>query len=82
MIPSVLDNGYFIEIVEPSIYSLIGKDIFCGQHLINQSVCPNCDKPLLRLLSLNVSNLFPHFATDTLHFLFCWTCELAQGVFS
>jgi hypothetical protein len=82
MIHSVLDNGYFIEVVESSDLSLTNVDIFCGQHSINGGICPNCNKPLLRLLSLNVSTILPSCPMDVLHFLFCWTCEIAQGVFS
>lgn len=54
---------------------------FCGQHQIPGGRCPNCNKPFLRLLSLDTKdprlNLgkvsFPY-----LHLVYCWTCAIAD----
>jgi hypothetical protein len=58
---------------------------FCGQHEIDGAVCPNCDKPLLRLLSLYskdpVLNL-DHNRHPSVHLLYCWTCSIPYGEFS
>jgi hypothetical protein len=52
---------------------------FCGPHDIAGAGCPNCRKPLLRLLSLDTSDPRlrlgrPGFAS--LHLLYCWTCAI------
>jgi hypothetical protein len=55
---------------------------FCGEHTIPGAQCPNCRKPLLRMLTLDTRDRrlglqalgLPH-----VHLLFCWTCHLAQG---
>lgn len=58
---------------------------FCGAHQIAGANCPNCDKPLLRLLSLRASdsrlNLDPA-RHPTVHLLYCWTCSIPFGEFS
>ena len=53
-----------------------------GEHGIPGATCPNCKKPLLRLLSLTVRD--PRLELDGLarsfvHLLFCWTCPLERG---
>ncbi len=58
---------------------------FCGEHDIAGAWCPNCDKPMLRLLSLDTSD--PRLGLASLgaplvHLLFCWTCNLAQDATS
>ena len=58
--------------------------ILCGPNDINGAQCPNCEKPLLRLLSLDASD--PRLETykcptQYLPLLFCWTCNIAQEYF-
>jgi len=61
------------------------KHTFCGENNLRGGMCPNCNRPLLILLTLDSSDYrlniekvnFPQ-----LFLLFCWTCQLAQDVFS
>jgi len=58
---------------------------FCGQPMIAGALCPNCDKPLLRILSLSAKD--PALALDQaktpiIHLLYCWTCSIPYGAFS
>lgn len=55
---------------------------FCGEHSIPGAQCPNCRKPLLRMLTLDTADRrigLQGLAVRNLHLLFCWTCNLAQG---
>ena len=58
---------------------------FCGPHEIQGATCPDCSKPLLRLISLSATdprlNLDPA-KTSVVHLLYCWTCSIPYGVFS
>jgi len=54
----------------------------CGEHEIAGAVCPNCDKPMLRMLLLDTSDErlgLSRLDVPFVHLLFCWTCELAQS---
>lgn len=58
---------------------------FCGQHDIAGASCPNCKKPLLRLLSLYAKDGRLHInpdSTPVVHLLYCWTCSIPFGEFS
>ena len=58
---------------------------FCGEHDIPGAVCPNCEKPLLRLLSLNAEDPSPNLdreKTPFVHLFFCWTCALPYDDFT
>lgn len=55
---------------------------FCGDHRIEGAVCPNCDKPMLRVMSLDTADArleLQDLGVPAVHLLFCWTCNLAQG---
>lgn len=58
---------------------------FCGTHSIKGAACPNCRRPLMRVLSLSakdaVLNLDPA-KTPLVHLLYCWTCSIPFGEFS
>jgi hypothetical protein len=58
---------------------------FCGSHDIRGATCPNCNKPLLRILSLHardhVLNL-DQTKTLVVPLLYCWTCSIPYGEFS
>ena len=61
------------------------KHEFCGTHQIRGAVCPNCNKPLLRILSLNANdNVLDLNAAKTpvVPLLYCWTCSIPYGEFS
>jgi hypothetical protein len=57
---------------------------FCGTPEIAGATCPNCEKPLLRLLSLNAKdqklNIEPAH-NSVVHLLYCWTCTIPYGEF-
>jgi hypothetical protein len=58
---------------------------FCGKDEIAGAVCPNCDKPLLRLLSLYSEDPLLNFDRNrhpSVHLLYCWTCSIPYGEFS
>jgi hypothetical protein len=58
---------------------------FCGPHDIAGAFCPNCNKPLLRLLSLYARDGRLHINSDStsvVHLLYCWTCSIPFGEFS
>jgi hypothetical protein len=58
---------------------------FCGPNEIPGGVCPNCEKPLLRLLSLDAKDGRLEFDAAHLpfvHLLYCWACSIPYGNFS
>jgi len=76
------ERGYMLDFSPPD--SAFTHD-FCGDHNIEGANCPNCDKPLLKLLSLHagdpVLNLDPS-RQPVVHLLYCWTCSIPYGDFS
>jgi len=58
---------------------------FCGPHNIAGAACPHCEKPLLRLLTLNSLdtklNLDPA-RHPMVHLLYCWTCSIPFDEFT
>ncbi len=74
-------KGYFVELSEtqPGEY----RHIFCGQHSIRDAWCPNCDKPLLRFLTLDLADpqLELNGSEERLPLMNCWTCGIAQADF-
>jgi len=57
---------------------------FCGENRIPGAVCPACNKPLLRLLSLDTRDIRLNLANmrfPFLHLLYCWTCSIPYGLF-
>jgi len=59
---------------------------FCPGQTVAGADCPNCQKPLLCLLSLQTSKLplrtsLPQ-APVAIHLLYCWTCAIPFGPFS
>jgi len=59
--------------------------LFCGPHKIEGAACPNCSKPLLRLVSLTATDLRLNVdpsKINAVHLLYCWTCSIPNGVFS
>lgn len=76
-------EGFFLSFKENEINKEFNH-IFCGQNKVHGALCPNCNKPLLKYLSIDtrddiVKNNFGDI--KYLHFLFCWTCNIAQGDF-
>jgi hypothetical protein len=57
---------------------------FCGKNDIAGAHCPNCDLPLLRLLSLHANDPVLNLDPDrfsVVHLLYCWTCSIPFGEF-
>jgi hypothetical protein len=55
-----------------------------GSHEISNAQCPNCRKPLLRLLSLDAKDprlTLEHDGLDFIPLFLCWTCNVAQAPF-
>jgi len=62
----------------------LSSHIFCGPHVIPGAQCRNCERPLLRFLTLLTDD--PRLGlsgskTDSLHLLYCWRCNVAQENF-
>jgi hypothetical protein len=58
---------------------------FCGTHDIAGAIYPNCNKPLMRVLSLYAEDgrlAFDPVRHPVVHLLYCWTCSLPFGQFS
>jgi|HubBroStandDraft_4_1064222.scaffolds.fasta_scaffold01806_3 hypothetical protein len=58
---------------------------FCGPHDIAGAHCPNCNKPLMRLLSLDAKDerlRFDPVRQPVVHLLYCWTCSIPFGEFT
>jgi len=58
---------------------------FCGEHSIAGAWCPHCDKPLLRVLSLDARDPALNLDAEQMpfvHLLYCWTCSIPYGEFS
>lgn len=57
---------------------------FCGAHNIAGANCPNCQKPLLRFLTLDTTDErigLSQLGERRIHCLFCWTCNIAHEPF-
>lgn len=66
---------------------VVGIHRFCGVNTTAGAVCPNCKRPLLRFILLNLSDpllvdLRRVLQCSELPVLWCWTCTLSQGWFS
>jgi hypothetical protein len=56
----------------------------CGEHYTRGARCPNCRKPLLRFLRLDLSDepfADVRLERESLDLFFCWTCNLSQAPF-
>lgn len=79
MVPALIPQGYFVEFIHPQDEGF--GHVFCGPHEIPGAWCPNCDKLLLRFLSLDTRD--PRLGLQDkpfpfLHLLNCWTCNIAH----
>jgi len=75
---SIPERGFTLRFTNRSRFA----HTFCGEHSIPGAQCPNCRKPLLRMLTLDTADRrlgLQGLAVPRLHLLFCWTCNLAQG---
>ena len=81
---TIQNQGYYISFDKNYNYEPEIGHFFCGTHNVKGAWCPNCNKPLLRLLlidsndeklSFNFSNI------KKLPLFYCWTCNIAQELF-
>ena len=61
-----------------------GPHVFCGPNTTDVSPCPNCQKPMLQMLRLDLTDpkLKPFavaFGMALLPLLWCWTCDISIG---
>lgn len=83
-VESIPTKGYFVRFGRNAEITLSYHHEFCGPNNLQGASCPNCDKPLLKFLSLDVAD--PRLELkdspfETLPLLFCWTCNIAQDEF-
>lgn len=71
---SVSKHGY---LVRPSITG--EGDQFCGRNLAKHGVCPNCDRPLLHIMTLR--NTPFSLGVPSVGLYYCWRCNIAQSPF-
>jgi len=80
---TIISQGYLVQF-DAHAASEHGH-YFCGAHEIPGAWCPNCDKPLLRLLTLGMTDgriRIPGALFEQVHLFFCCTCEvLSESLF-
>lgn len=78
---ALIRQGYLLRIVEDLSVS---PHVFAGPSSVEGGNCPNCEKALLHMLSIKRDaaelNKTPVTGEGTIPLLFCWTCEIADGV--
>lgn len=77
-------DGFFLEIDRKDSTSSDVSHTFCGRNDMRGAFCPNCRKPLLQLMLFDVRDYRLHLegrGFPILSLLFCWTCDLSQGLF-
>jgi hypothetical protein len=55
---------------------------FCGPHEVPGADCPNCQKPLVRMLAIDTRDPrleLTYCPFDTLSLFFCFTCKIPEG---
>ena len=76
---SIPKHGFGLSVTDDASAS---RHLFCGKHRIPGAHCPNCNTPLLQMLSLDASD--PRLELSCLGvprvpLLFCWRCHLSRG---
>lgn len=63
----------------------VGDHVFCGPHEVKLGSCPNCERQLLKLLSIDLRDRrMADLSSGDLariDLMYCWTCALSQDVF-
>ena len=83
-VESTPTKGYFVHFGRNAGITLSYRHEFCGPNDLQGASCPNCNKPLLRFLSLDVADPILELEDspfEALPLLFCWTCNVAQDEF-
>jgi hypothetical protein len=84
---SVILQPYFVEyaVFAPTdVVEDLTSHIFCGPQSIAGADCPNCERPLLRFLTLHTEDSrlgLSGMKAGSLHLLYCWQCNVAQDNF-
>jgi hypothetical protein len=78
---AIPSSGYFVELTDAR--TTASGHVFCGRHSVPGAWCPNCDKPFLRFLTLDLSDPLIQLRPpgEHLSLLYCWTCPVAQEDF-
>lgn len=78
-------GGYFVSLQNDTVrIDQEWHHIFCGPNDVLGAFCPNCQRSLLSLLSLDTRDhrlYFREAPFPRLSLMFCWTCELSQKLF-
>lgn len=72
-----IPQGYLIDFCD---HTDSYQHYFCGPHETKGAFCPNCDKPLLRILNIDLTDprlLLTKVRFSMLPLFFCWTCYLS-----
>lgn len=79
-----ISEGYFIKYGTDGEQRSDYRHSFCGQNTIIGASCPNCVKPLLLFMSVDMSDSrLKNYATSRsiIPLLYCWTCNISQSEF-
>jgi hypothetical protein len=74
--------GYWLDF-SPTPYQI--KHLFCGENNIVGGNCIYCQKPLLRILTLDASDHVLNMDATrhpAVHLFYCWTCSIPYDEFS
>ena len=77
-IRSAVSQAYFFEL-RPNQARY--RHVFCGEHRAPGATWPNCQKPMLRMLSLDCEDQrlgLVELGIPVLDLVFCWTCNLGE----
>jgi len=74
-------ESYFCDVERDDMFNSSYRHVFCGPNEISGAWCPNCNKPLLKLLDLDTSDPRLELGSGTplrLPLLYCWTCNICE----
>jgi len=81
---SIPPQGYFVKYSNRAFQQFEYQHFFCGTHKVTGAWCPNCDKPLLRLLTLCTADPLlglVYCPLSQLPLFFCFTCRIQEESF-
>ncbi len=78
---SCIEQGYFIRVLNDPAPRVAHR--FCGEQHISGAWCQNCEKPLLKYLTIDHRDPVVHALCRAapLHLLYCWTCTVPEDYF-
>lgn len=75
-----MNSGYWINFKNESKY----EHIMGGENKLKKCYCPNCKKPFLHILSLDLKDkllIKLNIPYHWVHLIYCWTCNISQDQF-